>query len=302
MEITKYQRGILQDLPASAIYLFFRLENKAELPTTMQNLRHLVDGESIVLGLGEKVMQQTNLSSLYHPYRPSSTQQSHAPKTSCDLVLWLRDKDQGVLMHKARQMIELIKHAFVCHDITRACTYLSYQKEEKLIDHDLSGFEDGTENPQADDQFNTAIIQAENKHLNGSSFWVIQKWQHDFHWLDKSSQQAKEELIGRSLDDNREFDHNKPSSHVKRTAQESFDPDAFMWRRSMPWINDQLEGGLMFSCFATSFYPFETQFSRMTGDEDGIVDGLFEFSTILSTQFLWCPGFVKGKLVLPEFY
>ncbi len=301
MVITKHQQGILKNLPDSAIYLFFTLENEKELAMTMQSLRQLVDGQSIVLGLGEKMMARTDMNLAYHPYQPTPRQKKLAVKTVCDLVLWLRDHDQGVLMHKARQLIAVIKDAFICRDIVRACTYLTQEQDGKVVDHDLSGFEDGTENPKGEDQFNTAIIRSGDKYLNGSSFWVIQKWQHNLEWLDKSSQQAKEELIGRSLDDNRELEDSQAFAHVKRTAQESFAPEAFMWRRSMPWINDQLEGGLMFSCFATSFYPFEVQFARMTGEEDGIVDGLFKFSKILSTQFLWCPPFVKGQLLLPEF-
>ena len=135
--------------------------------------------------------------------------------------------------------------------------------------------------------------------MDGSSYWVVQKWQHDFNWLDRAPQHAKEEIIGRSLDGNREFSDNPVSAHVKRTAQESFVPEAFMWRRSMPWVNDELKGGLMFSCFATSFYPFEAQFARMTGEEDGVVDGLFKFSRVKQTVFLWCPPFAKGRLKLP---
>ncbi|WP_225630075.1 MULTISPECIES: Dyp-type peroxidase [Cysteiniphilum] len=301
MKIPKYQQGILENLPSSAIYLFFVLEDNSKLNEVMQSLRQLIDGQSTVIGLGETLMHKAELESNFKVYTPTEKQQKLAPKTHCDLVLWLRDDDQGMLLHKARQMIAIASDAFKCTDISRACTYLTYEQDGKMVDHDLSGFEDGTENPKDDEQFNTAIVVSDDKNLDGSSFWAIQKWQHDFAWLDKSSQQAKEEIIGRSLDDNREFEDNKPFAHVKRTAQESFDPEAFMWRRSMPWINDRLEGGLMFSCFATSFYPFEAQFLRMTGEEDGIVDGLFKFSKILSTQFLWCPPFVKGKLVLPKF-
>ncbi|WP_116963543.1 Dyp-type peroxidase [Fastidiosibacter lacustris] len=300
MNTIKYQSGILKELPKSAIYLFFRLTHKNKLKQVLQSLLQLVDGDSTILGLGGKVMALLQVNTPYHPYTPTLKAQKLTPKADCDLVLWLRDNDQGVLTHSARRFIKILQDAFVCSDIARACTYLTHEQNGKLVNHDLSGFEDGTENPQGDDQFNTAIIQSDDKFIDGSSCWVIQKWLHDFDWLDKASQHAKEELIGRSLDDNREFENNKPLAHIKRTAQESFEPEAFMWRRSMPWINDQLNGGLIFSCFAQDFYPFEVQFARMIGEEDGIIDGLFKFSKIISTQFLWCPPFVKGKLILPD--
>lgn len=146
----------------------------------------------------------------------------------------------------------------------------------------------------------TAFIESDNKYLNGASLWSLQKWQHDFQSLSQIAKGQKERLIGRSLDDNREFSDNEPFAHTKRTAQESFSPEAFMWRRSMPWVNEKFEGGLMFSSFASSFYPFEAQFNRMSGNEDGIVDGLFKFSKILYTSFFFTPPFVQGKLCIPS--
>jgi putative iron-dependent peroxidase len=43
----------------------------------------------------------------------------------------------------------------------------------------------------------------------------------------------------------REIADAPPSAHVKRTAQESFDPEAFVLRRSMPWT-DGMRSGLNF--------------------------------------------------------
>ncbi|WP_119344368.1 Dyp-type peroxidase [Facilibium subflavum] len=298
LQMIRYQKGIMADLPASAIYLFFQLEDKTHLKESLQVLQKLIDGESAVLGLGEQIMQKSSQKMPYHPYMPKGNQKKLAPAWRCDLVLWLRNSDQGTLMHQARQIIKALKDAFSCIDITRACTYEASYKEDLMVSHDLSGFEDGTENPKQDDRYNVAIIDDKKKYLHGGSCWAVQKWVHDFDWLDKASLQAKEAAIGRSLSDNRELENAPDSAHVKRTEQESFDPEAFMWRRSMPWIDDKLQGGLMFSCFARSFYPFEVQFNRMTGEDDGVVDGVFKFSKIKHTTFLWCPPFFKGKLDL----
>lgn len=46
----------------------------------------------------------------------------------------------------------------------------------------------------------------------------------------------------------------------------------------------------MFSNFASSFDAFEMQLRRMVGAEDGVVDGLFEFSKPMETAYFWCPS------------
>ena len=63
------------------------------------------------------------------------------------------------------------------------------------------------------------------------------------------------------------------SAHVKRSAQESFEPEAFILRRSMPWA-EGARGGLNFVAFGKSFDAFEAQLKRMAGAEDGITDVL----------------------------
>ena len=70
--------------------------------------------------------------------------------------------------------------------------------------------------------------------------------------------------IGRHRIGNAEIDDAPPSAHVKRTAQESFSPPAFVLRRSMPWASG-LEGGLMFVAFGHSLDAFEAQLRRMVG-------------------------------------
>ncbi|MBX9754991.1 MAG: Dyp-type peroxidase, partial [Pseudomonadaceae bacterium] len=94
-----------------------------------------------------------------------------------------------------------------------------------------------------------------------------------------------------------ELDDAPESAHVKRTAQESFEPEAFVLRRSMPWASAG-QAGFMFSAFGCSVAAFEAQLKRMVGAEDGIVDGLFQFTRPLTGSYFWCPPLKDGKLDL----
>ena len=52
---------------------------------------------------------------------------------------------------------------------------------------------------------------------------------------------------------------------------DSFDPPAFMVRRSMPWGTVK-EHGLYFVAYGASLDAYERALTRMVGAEDGIVD------------------------------
>ncbi len=68
------------------------------------------------------------------------------------------------------------------------------------------------ENPKGAEVIPAAIIS--EGELEGSSFWVLQQWLHDFDWLNSASQSAKEECVGRSLDDSHQLENLKNFAHV----------------------------------------------------------------------------------------
>ena len=109
--------------------------------------------------------------------------------------------------------------------------------------------------------------------------------------------EEQDNAIGRRKSDNEELGDAPPSAHVKRTAQESFDPEAFVLRRSMPWA-DGSAAGLVFVAFGKSFAAFEAQLRRMVGAEDGITDALFRFTRPVSGAYFWCPPMKEGRLDL----
>ncbi|MFA2535899.1 peroxidase, partial [Pseudomonas chlororaphis subsp. aurantiaca] len=120
---------------------------------------------------------------------------------------------------------------------------------------------------------------------------------HDVMGCAALHQDERDYIIGRRLSDNEELDDAPDSAHVKRTAQESFTPEAFMVRRSMPWIEGD-RGGLMFLAFGHSLHAFEVQLRRMSGLEDGIVDGLYRMSRPITGGYYWCPPLQDGRLDL----
>ena len=126
---------------------------------------------------------------------------------------------------------------------------------------------------------------------------VVQQWLHDFEIFEDFSPAERDDIIGRRRSDNEELGDAPPSAHVKRTAQEDFAPPAFLVRRSMPWVDEDGEG-LLFIAFGRSLDAFDAQLLRMTGAEDGVVDGLFRFTRPITGGFYWCPPRIDGRLDL----
>jgi len=284
------QAGILADIPPFSRYLTFSLQETDELQNCLQEVAKLVDGENLVFGLGQSVLD--GLGSTIPGMRilpASSTSGIEIPSTPQALWCWFRGNDRGEIYHQSRLICSLLSPAFALVDSTDSFTFDR--------NRDLSGYEDGTENPQGEDALNAAIVQQQGSGLNGSSFVAVQKWQHNFTAWDNMSTQQQDDSIGRHVSDNDEFDEAPESAHVKRTAQESFKPEAFILRRSMPWV-DGMSGGLIFVAFGHSFDAFEAILNRMNGNEDGVPDALFSFTRPLNGCYFWCPPMHNGELNL----
>ena len=282
------QTGILAPLPKHARYLTFSLGDARQTKAALAALREIADGESTVVGVGQSLADVLGVRIDGLKSCPPTT----APGLSIEIApevlwLWLRGDDRGELLHRSRKITSALSPAFVLNDIVDAFKHAEGR--------DLSGFEDGTENPTGDAAVDAAIVG--NGPLSGSSFVATQRWQHDFACLAAMSQHAQDHAIGRRLCDNEELDDAPVCAHVKRTAQESFSPEAFVVRRSMPWA-DGNDGGLLFVAFGNSFGAFEAQLKRMVGGEDGVTDALFTFTRPLTSAYYWCPALKNGQLDL----
>ncbi|MBS1230229.1 MAG: Dyp-type peroxidase [Proteobacteria bacterium] len=283
------QPGILLPIPQHARYLSFALGDVAQIAAALAALRELADGENTVVGFGQSLASAlgakiAGLKSLPQITAPGLSIEA-APEV---LWLWLRGDDRGELLHRSRKITCALAPAFTLHDIVDAFKYAEGR--------DLSGFEDGTENPVGEAAIDAAIVGPDSP-LAGSSFVATQRWRHNFDCFEALSQHAKDNAIGRRQCDNEELDDAPTCAHVKRTAQESFSPEAFVLRRSMPWAEGN-DGGLLFVAFGHSFDAFEAQLKRMVGREDGVSDALFTFTQPVSGAYYWCPALKDGKLEL----
>lgn len=286
--MTRAQPGILADLPSQARYLSFQLISTPPPDQLRAQLEQLIIDDNLVVGLGSSLINTLGLSRVSLPPFPSyPTSPVDIPATPAALWCWLRGDDRGELIHTT---LRLQQHFASTLALEQCVDSFRFQ-----AGRDLTGYEDGTENPAGDDALAAAVVGSGP--LQHSSFVAVQRWQHQMARFDALTPAQQDHSIGRRRSDNEELDDAPESAHVKRTAQESFTPEAFVLRRSMPW-NDANNQGLVFVAFGHSLQAFEQQLQRMCGVDDGIVDALFQFTQPKTGAYFWCPPVQGGQLAL----
>jgi len=284
-----YQPGILATpVPAQARHLFFDLQAAEHLPAALDRLLQLADGASAVVGFGESLVRVLGRQvEGLREFPALSGAGVDNPSTQHALWVWLRGEDRGDLLLRTHALARELAPALTLVEQVEA-----FRHGAGL---DLTGYEDGTENPQDEDAVDAAVVAGAGAGLDGGSFAAIQQWRHQLQAFAALPQAEQDDIIGRRKSDNEELDEAPESAHVKRTAQESFEPEAFVVRRSMPWTAGA-EAGLMFLAFGRSLDAFEAQLRRMSGLDDGIVDALYRFSRPLTGGYYWCPPRRDGLL------
>jgi putative iron-dependent peroxidase len=286
------QPGILQPVPATGRHLFFSLLKPAGARTALAAFAPLADGDAAVVGLGSQLVQAMSrpVPGLREfPALAVAGSGVPVPATPAALWVWLRGADHGDVVLAARRIERALAPVFALDRVVDTFLHGSGR--------DLTGYEDGTENPKGEAAIAAALVRGAGQGRDGASFAAVQQWLHDFDAFECLSPAARDDAIGRRLHDNEELEDAPASAHVKRTAQESFDPPAFVLRRSMPWARDA-QAGLLFVAFGQSLDAFEAQMYRMAGLDDGIIDALFGFSKPITGAYFWCPPMREGRLDL----
>lgn len=282
-----YQAGILADpVPPLARHVFFTLESAEHLAAALGRLKAMVDGEAIVVGFGKSLLQALDVQlDKLRTFPALSAYGIDIPSTQHAMWCWLRGDDRGELLYQTNALIEAVAPALSVVQVTESFRYKD--------GHDLTGYEDGTENPVEQ----AAVDAAIDTQAPGGSYAAVQHWVHDLKGFKARPQEEQDHIFGRRLSDNEELDDAPESAHVKRTAMEDFTPEAFVVRRSMPYIDGD-EAGLVFLSFASTLDFYEMQLRRMIGLDDGITDGLFSFSRPTTGGYYWCPPIENGQLQL----
>jgi putative iron-dependent peroxidase len=289
MKPASSQPYILAPSPVSGLSLCYALASGADAHEALRGLAAGFEPAWGSVGIGAPLAKAVGrLVPGLRSFPAMSAPGCAVPSTQQPLWILVTAADQSGVFDIFKKVEALTAEAFVLADSMPTFIHAGRR--------DLTGYEDGTENPKGKAAVAAAVV-AEGRGLAGSSFVAVQRWEHDLDHFNGHSERVRDAMMGRRRRGNAELPRAPATAHVKRSTQEDFDPPAFMMRRSMPWATVWGQG-LEFIAYGRSLDAYERVMRRMAGLDDGIVDATFAYSRPVTGGYYWCPPVRSGKLDL----
>jgi putative iron-dependent peroxidase len=287
------QPAILAPVAAVGLGLVFDLARGVDPRAGLAALRNEPGDGAVAIGIGAPLALAlgARIDGL-HGFPAVSGAGVSFPSTQGALWVFVRGAERGAVLDRARAITRALGEGW---DLREEVDTFRYREGR-----DLTGYVDGTENPTGEAAEEAALVGSGTSRANGmtgASFVAVQRFVHDLPRFEAFDGAARDAMVGRRADTNEEIEDAVATAHVKRTAQESFDPPAFMVRRSMPW-GGLRDSGLYFVAYVASLDRFGRMLARMAGLEDGAVDGLLTVTRAVSGGYYFCPPMRGGELDL----
>ena len=202
------------------------------------------------------------------------------PSTQHDALVWLSGSAYDVIFDMARDVVRDLAGMATLAEETSSWPYRH--------DRDLTGFIDGSENPNLLDAPTAALIPEGQPGAAGSAL-LLQKWKHNVAEWEALPAERQEQIMGRTKPDGVELENKPADSHVARTDQDEF---GHIFRRNMPYgtVHDH---GTMFVGFSADQKRLTRMLESMAGLIDGKRDALTRYTEPLTGSWYFVPS-VEG--------
>ncbi|MFK0573285.1 Dyp-type peroxidase [Endozoicomonas sp.] len=306
------QSGITPDDNSDALFLVLTINSHcenlktirqtlADIPTMTSTLalQHPDARLSSTISIGSDAWGQ-----LYPGSKPAALQpfiavkdgSREAPATPGDLLLHIRSDRKDINFSLMRQVMG---HFNGCVSVQEEVNGFRY-----LDSRDLTGFVDGTENPEGGNRATVAILSEESgdedSEFSGGSYINSQRYVHHLKEWQQCPLKDQEKIFGRSKQDNIEFssEEKAPVAHTKRVnLKDDHGKSMEILRHSMPY-GDSKEAGLFFIAYGRTPEHFNRMLEAMIkADRDGHYDHLMNFSTPVTGCAFFAPSieFLKNN-------
>jgi porphyrinogen peroxidase len=197
--------------------------------------------------------------------------------TQHDAVVWLTGGAYDVVFDASRGVVSaLSSHATLAHEMVG----WPYHR-----DLDLTGFEDGTENPTLIEATAEAIV-GPGAPGEGGSVLLLQQWEHHAARWEALPVATQEAVIGRTKLDSVELDPRPDTSHVARTDQDTFGK---IFRRNIGY-GSLTRHGTIFVGFSRDRQRLDSMLDSMIGRDGGAHDRLTDFARAVTGAYYFVPS------------
>ena len=219
------------------------------------------------------------------PFQPVGTVGGHhLPAGQHDLWLWINGSSRDVVFEHARAA------ALAVDEVAQLAV------EQACFVHrdsrDLTGFIDGTANPQLLEAPKAALVPEGQPGAGGSHVIAI-RWVHNLEAFEALPVADQERVFGRTRATSRELgdDAKPPNAHIARVEiHDQAGEELPIYRRSVPY-GTLAEHGLYFVAFSADRARYDQMLARMFGTSgDGIHDRLLDFSRPVSGAYYFAPA------------
>lgn len=223
---------------------------------------------------------------LLTPFPAMHSDDRVAPTNSYDIYVEIRS-DRADVNH--------IVSTKVCQLLGDSVELIEQVQAFRFLDgRDLTGFVDGTENPQGLHRREVALVKdADDEQFAAGSYLHTQRYQHNLKLWESLAEHEQEDVYGRTKLDNVEYDgaDKALTAHTKRTnLKDEQGKSIEIVRQSMPY-GDMKRKGLFFVSYCHSPKPFELMLKSMIhGDEHGHSDHLLKFTQAETGSAFFAPS------------
>ncbi|RVU29535.1 Dyp-type peroxidase [Neptunomonas marina] len=209
------------------------------------------------------------------------------PATPADLFLHLRSNRRDVTFEMGKAAMQAL--GGICEVVEEVSGF------RYLDNRDLTGFVDGTENPEGAHRAEVAVVGDEDHAFAGGSYIHVQRYIHDIAKWEKQPLKAQEDTYGRTKHDNIEYPSaEKPlSAHTKRASLKDEQGRSLeLLRHSMPY-GTTTQNGLVFVSYCRTPHNFTEILRSMMGQAKsaaGTTDKVLQFTQAVTGAAFFAPS------------
>ena len=295
---TPFQTGIIAEASSDALFITLNLDRSeinnikttlASTPAIIYDIQQEFPDSDLhaSIGLSHRVWHHFDSKKPNHlaNFPSIKGKEVEITPTDVDLVFHIRSSRHDATYQLGKKLYSAFGSNVSLVDEVKCFKY----KDNR----DLTGFVDGTENPEGEQRKKVALVGNEDPDFTDGTYLNLMRFVHNLDKWEKEDLKTQEDIYGRTKKDNEEYTAAEKSvhAHTKRTALKDDNGNAMeILRHSMPFAS-LTEQGLMFASYSKSPEPFNRMLESMIkGDEDGNTDHLMRYTTAKTGQAFFVPA------------